>query len=82
MNVQSVGRTGKRPIKDLLARAMEHHQKGELPQAEVRSGRAGGRAPRHGRRLLESVMECFQKWSEVAVFLRDQALGYIDAIQL
>ena len=47
MNVQSVGRTGKRPIQDLLARAMEHHQKGELPQAEKYYKRALKAAPNH-----------------------------------
>ena len=47
MNVQSVGPTGKRPIQDLLARAMEHHQKGELPQAEKYYKRALKAAPNH-----------------------------------
>ena len=47
MNVQSAGRTRKRPIQDLLARAMEHHQKGELPQAEKYYKRALKAAPDH-----------------------------------
>ena len=47
MNLQSAGRTCKKPVQDLLARAMEHHQKGELPQAEKYYKRALKAAPNH-----------------------------------
>ena len=47
MNLQSAGRTCKKPVQDLLARAMEHHQKGELPQAEKYYKRALKAAPEH-----------------------------------
>ena len=47
MNLQSAGRTCKIPVQDLLARAMDHHQKGELPQAEKYYKRALKAAPDH-----------------------------------
>lgn len=47
MHLQSAAQPRKRPVQDLLARAMDHHQKGELPQAEKYYKRALKAAPDH-----------------------------------
>ncbi|MDG2032389.1 MAG: sulfotransferase [Rhodospirillales bacterium] len=47
MHLQSAAQPRKRPVHDLLARAMGHHQKGELSQAEKYYKRALKAAPDH-----------------------------------
>ena len=47
MHPESAAQPRKRPVRDLLARAMGHHQKGELPQAEKYYKRALKVAPDH-----------------------------------